>query len=296
MWPGGARRVGRALVCLASLPLVVLSAACASTSIPTVARSTTTSGSGSSSSLPASTTTPGARSVSFRLYFMRGDKIAVTARTVVASPTVAAAALRTLLAGPNATETGSGLFSDIPSGTRLRGVLISDGTATVDLSSNFESGGASLSMTARLAQVTYTLTQFPTVSGVLYRLDGRPITVFGGEGVVLDRPATRSSFESVTPAVLVEAPTPGCRVTSSLSVWGTANVFEATFQVEVAPEDGHVLVSQVVHATSGTGTRGSFNAMVAIPAAAGPVTLKVFDLSAKDGSRQDLVVIPLRLG
>jgi len=73
-------------------------------------------------------------------------------------------------------------------------------------------------------------------------------------------------------------------------------VFEATFQVEVAAEDGHVLVSRVVHATSGTGTRGSFSVMVSIPAAAGPVTLKVFDLSAKDGSRQDLVVIPLQLG
>jgi len=226
---------------------------------------------------------------------MRGDKIAVTGRTQGATQTVAAAAVRALLAGPTAAETTLGLVSDIPTGTALRGITISDGTATVDLSSNFESGGGSLSMTARLAQLTYTLTQFAKVSGVVYRLDGRRVTVFGGEGIILDRPATRSTFESVTPAILVEAPTPGSQVTRSLAVWGTANVFEATFQVEVAAADGQVLVSQVVHATSGTGTRGSFSTTVPIPAATGPVTLSAFDLSPKDGSRQDVYPIPLEL-
>ena len=214
-----------------------------------------------------STTVP-ARAVSLRLYFMRADKLAVASRSVPA----------------------------IPAGTTLRGVSISSGTPTVDLTSAYSSGGGSLSMVARLAQVTCTLTQFPTVSGVVFRLEGAPVTVFGGEGIILDHPATRSSFESVTPAILVEGPTPGSRVTSPLRVWGTANVFEAAFRVELTDRTRRVIGSWPVQATSGTGTRGTFDVSIPFSGAVGAATLSVFDLSAKDGSRQDLVSIPVQLG
>lgn len=38
--------------------------------------------------------------------------------------------------------------------------------------------------------------RFPTVRRVLLRLDGRRVTVFGGEGLILDHPLTRSDFRS----------------------------------------------------------------------------------------------------
>ena len=286
----------RVLRLLAIGALATIAASCGSSGPPGTAGPTTTTGpttSAPTTTAPTSTTASGVSA--FRIYLMRGDKLAVAGRTAPATPAVATAAMTALLAGPTQAESSAGLSSTIPAGTALRSVSIKDGTATVDLSSTFSSGGGSLSMTARLAQVTFTLTQFPSVSGVVFRLDGTPVTVFGGEGIVLDHPATRAGFESVAPAILVESPTPGAALNGSLRVWGTANVFEAQFRLEVVDSSGRVLADQPVRATSGTGTRGTFDVTVSMSPSAGPVTLNVFNVSAKDGSRQDQVSVPLQM-
>ena len=245
---------------------------------------------------PSSTSVPAPATLDVRVYLMLGDKIGVAHRTVTATQQVATAAMTELLAGPTPADTAAGLTTAVPSATRLLGINITGGTATVDLTSAFASGGGSLSMVARLAQVTYTLTQFPTVKGVVFRLDGNAVTVFGGEGIILDHPATRASFESVTPPILVEFPGRGWAVQSPVRVSGSANVFEAQFQAEITDAAGQVIATQNIRATSGTGTRGSFDASIAFPAnATGAATLKVFDISAKDGSRIDTVTIPLQL-
>ncbi len=53
----------------------------------------------------------------------------------------------------------------------------------------------SASATIRLGQVVYTLTQFPTVTSVLFQIDGRTVTVFGSEGIVLDGPVARADYD-----------------------------------------------------------------------------------------------------
>jgi spore germination protein GerM len=55
-------------------------------------------------------------------------------------------------------------------------------------------------MDLRLAQVVYTLMQFPSVKAVNFSLDGKPVTVFGSEGIVLDHPQERSDYEDVAPS------------------------------------------------------------------------------------------------
>jgi immunoglobulin-like protein involved in spore germination/sporulation and spore germination protein len=151
-------------------------------------------------------------------------------------------------------------------------------------------------MVGRLAQVTYTLTQFPTVNQVVFHLDGKPVTVFGGGGILLDHPATRESFESVTPAILVESPGRGWAVQSPLHLTGTANVFEAQFQAEITDASGAVLARQAVHATSGTGTRGTFDTTLSFHTTVNsPGALTVFDVSPRDGTRIDVVQVPLQL-
>ena len=52
----------------------------------------------------------------------------------------------------------------IPAGTRYLGVEVSGGVATVDLSREFESGGGSLSMISRVAQVVFTVTRIDGIA------------------------------------------------------------------------------------------------------------------------------------
>jgi germination protein M len=173
----------------------------------------------------------------------------------------------------------------------LLGLSIADGVATVDLSGSFAEGGGSLSMQARVAQVVYTLTQFPTVERVAFRLDGQPVEAIGGEGVLVDPPVGRADFEDVTPVILVEEPTFGATAGRPLRISGTANTFEATFVAEVKAADGSVLAGQIVTATSGSGDRGTFEAT--IPFSGNAAALVVYAPNADDGDRQHEVEIPL---
>jgi len=125
-----------------------------------------------------------------QVFFTKGEKLAPATRLVVRAPL--ADALRQLLAGPTAAERARGLRTNIPAGTRLRGVAVRGGIAYVDLTSRFETSGGSLSMRARIAQVVYTATQFRTVKAVRLKLAGRLAETIGGEGVVVDEPLTRA--------------------------------------------------------------------------------------------------------
>lgn len=199
--------------------------------------------------------------------------------------------------GPTSSERDeAGLGTEIPPGTRLLGVSVAGGIATVDLSRAFESGGGSTSMLLRVAQIVFTLTQFPTVERVRFELDGAPVEAIGGEGIMVDPPVGRADFEAQAPAILVESPAPFERLSSPVRVRGSANVFEATFSASITDESGHVLAEKVVTATSGTGERGTFDAELSFDAT-GParLVLTVFTYSAKDGSQRDVVEIPLEL-
>lgn len=232
-------------------------------------------------------------------YFTRGEKVGVAARRVreESSIALANAAMEALLAGPTAEEAEFGLGTTIPTGTRLNGIAIEDGVATVDLSPEFASGGGSLSMLLRVTQVVCTLTQFDDIERVAFALDGEKAEAIGGEGVIVDPPVSRSDFEGQLPAILVESPAPGEAVTSPVTVSGSSNVFEATHQLNITDPDGLIIAEKTVTATSGTGTRGTWSETVTF----GPIkrdglgAVIVFELSAKDGSQQNVVEIPVRM-
>lgn len=136
----------------------------------------------------------GAGTTNVQLYFTRGEMLQVASRPVPRVARVGAEAVKALLAGPTAEESRSGLGTAIPRDTRFRDLVIDDGVAKVDLSGAFESGGGTLSLTMRLAQVTCTLDQFDSVRGVRFALDGKVVNVFSGNGIVLDQPVTCSSY------------------------------------------------------------------------------------------------------
>lgn len=104
---------------------------------------------------------------------------------------ILSAAFDQLLNGPKAAD----VASTIPSGTKLLGLDVKDDGVHVNLSQSFTSGGGSASMSGRLAQVIYTASALQPDAPVWISVEGQPLEVLGGEGVMVDQPMTRSSFE-----------------------------------------------------------------------------------------------------
>lgn len=207
-------------------------------------------------------TEPAAETVTYQVWFVNSEGLFVTYRTEPATPRVGTAALESLLEGPDTFEEGYGLSTAIPEGTELLGLRIEDGIANVDLTSEFESGGGTLSMQSRLAQVVYTLTQFPTVDGVVFSLDGEPIDVLGGEGIIIDHPLARRDYADLLPVILVTTPALNKVVESPILIRGSANVFEANVGIQILDAEGNVIVETFTTATCGTGCRGTFRTRV----------------------------------
>lgn len=223
--------------------------------------------------VPAATV-PDVAPAILKIYLVDDEKVAVATRAVVAGPAVGRAALNALLEGPSEEEAARGLRSAVPSGTEIESLeLVPDCNAEVELSRDI---GA-----LATAQVIFTLTQFETVCEV---------SVNGEAGL------KRSQLEKFTPSVLVESPVPGEEVSTPLRMEGTANTFEATFNVELVDRDGNVLGERFVTATSGSGMRGTFEAELPFDAEAeGNAELVVFELSAEDGSRLHETRIPVQI-
>jgi hypothetical protein len=235
-----------------------------------------------------------AHEIDLQVWFTRNGKLFATDQTVPATISVARAALDRLLAGPSAAGYAAGLRSQIPAGTALLGLRISSGTATVDLSSSFESAASPPTMPLRIAQVVYTLTQFPTVTGLRFEINGQVFTVIGG--VPVQSLQTRAMYSSYLPAITVQSPVIGEQVTSPVTVSGTADVFEAVVSVRILNSAGNEIARTFTTASCGTGCRGDYSAAVSysIPRTE-PGTVEVFESSAKTGLPVNVQLIPVTL-
>ncbi len=131
-----------------------------------------------------------------------------------------------------------------------------------------------------LAQEVYTLSQLDP---------SKPLTIDG-------KSYRRADFEDETPIILVENPLPFAHVSSPIHANGTANTFEATFQYELKDAAGKILAKHFVTATSGTGTRGTFDITIPFTVTSETAaTLLVYEDSAANGKRIHESAIPLTL-
>ena len=254
------------------LALVLLAAGCGG-SEKGDASGTTTGASTTEAETGTETTATEVGTTAVGLYFLRDDRLGYALRTVPVTPKVATAALEQLFAGPNELEREAGLSSDVPSNTEVESLTIEGGLARVELSNPLDEPAK--------AQVVFTLTRYPTVQRV--ELDGAV--------------STRADYEQVAPAILVEQPAPGTTVSSPLRISGSANTFEATFMVDVVSDQGgKPLFHDFVTATSGSGTRGTFEeSLDFVVDRQRPGKLVVYENSAEDGSVIKKVEIPLVL-
>jgi germination protein M len=224
---------------------------------------------------------------------------------------VARAAMEELLAGPTEDEGAHDLRvgaigTQIPEGTTLLGVDIEGDVATVDLSGEFASGDIDNdereSWAIRLAQVTYTLTQFPTVESVRFLVDGKPAAAIEGhEGSPIDL-ATRGAYADQRPGIFVDEPAWGGTFADPLAVSGLAQIsgespeFHAALVSRTTDE---IVVQQTIRPTCPSGCwqppgGGPFSFQLSLDGAeVDDLMLRVWEVAA-DGSEVGLVQYPLR--
>jgi hypothetical protein len=258
------------------------------TPAPTEAPTETPSGEPADSPTPTPTPSGSASGTTIvRAYFVLGsftdnDGLVPVLREIPATKAVARAAMLQLLGGPQGVELeGSpAMYSGIPEGTKLLDLTVANGVATVQLSKEFREAAQNVQATTARGQIVYTLTQFSTVKQVRIGVDG-------GEP---EPAAGRADYQNVVlPAIFVDRPAWGAAAGNPVAVSGIANVFEATFQVQVLDGKGNVVGEKTVMATCGTGCWGSFKANV--PYTIGKAqygTLRVFDYSARDGQPENV--------
>jgi germination protein M len=230
-------------------------------------------GGGEKATEPTETLPTVGQKTEVRVYWLRDGKVWPVRREVDTTGGVINGTVAQLLVGPSQRErTDLDAKSAIPGSVTRAEIDTSAGVATVKISGSVPRPA--------LAQLVYTLTQFPNVDSV----------EIGG------RSYSRAGFEDLTPLILVESPLPFDEVTSPLEARGTANTFEATFDYELTDPDGKVIAHNFVTATSGNGMRGTFTFTVPFTAPRpGPGELVVYEVSAENGKRVHLVEIPLQL-
>lgn len=146
-------------------------------------------------------------------------------------------------------------------------VSIANGTASVALPE---------ATAEQVAEVVYTLTQFPAIT----RVD-----VGGRAGL------TRDDVAGYLPQILVERPAADADVGTAIAVTGSASVFEATLVVQLR-DGSKVLQSRMVTATAGAPDRGTFATDLNAPGP-GSFTVAAFAPSAADGTPQHEQDVPV---
>lgn len=310
------RRFSRVMAPIAALTLVL--SACAtetaadtttttaqpiSTSAPTT--STTQPAITTTTPAPITTTTIPAESGAVVYYLLEeleddagGPFLVPVYRDSSSSDDPAGQVVDLLLQGPSDDEIAGlpAISTAIPQDTESLGARVDDGVATVNLSGEFDDGGGSFSMFARLAQVVYTLTRIDGIDQVEFAIEGEPVTVFSSEGIGLDGPQERADYYDLLPPIFVDRPAWGEPVTSPVHVGGLSNVFEAVSQVMLTDDDGLTLFEDTVLATCGTGCWGEWEIDIPYTVDRDQVgALIVWEYSAEDGSRIHVREYPVQL-
>jgi hypothetical protein len=252
----------------------------------------------STSSTPSTTTTLAAPEAEWPIYlFFEGYPVAPGPHLAAVSRVGTDdlyGALVSLLVGATEEEVTMGLSSTIPAGTRLLGVEVTEGVAVVDLSREFESGGGTLSMMGRVAQIVYTATRFGDVHSVRFLVEGTPVDTLGGEGLVIDQPQTRSIWSELIPPILIEEPSWGSAVSREVRLVGTAELESGTMSFVIVDAEGLIIHEGEITVTPGE--RSEFAVSVVLPAVPNPGTGSIIAWEwAPDGSQRHVLEYPLTL-
>jgi hypothetical protein len=234
-------------------------------------------------------------STTISVWFKRSARLWHTRRTAAAATFPVRTAVRALLDGPNAAESAAGVKTAVAAGTRLLSTSVSGGVATINFRQSFASPAPKKRIRMRLAQLTFTATQFSNVHAVSLEIMGSRVTSIGG--VPVPAHMTRAHFARLLPAIVVHRPVIGATLSPTVRVTGTSDVFEAAMIVKVLNSGGQRIARKSFLASCGTGCRGHFAVTLSYHVAnAQNGTIVVSDTSARAGHRPpNIVRIPVKL-
>ena len=243
--PAGTLRRSALTAMTCALSILAL-AACGTTSSSARSTATTAHSTTTTAATKTSTTVPAQIAVS--LYFVRGAALGVADRSIASSADPRVTALQALVSGPTPSEAAAGLGTWIPPGTVVRGLQVRGEVATVNFSPQFVEAGQPAVLSARLAQVVYTLTTFPNVERVTLLVAKSPVTSFGG--VDMSSPIGRSQVTAALPGVLLENPAVGSSVSGSFHISGITSI-NGTYDIQLLDSTGGLLASVTNTAVTG---------------------------------------------
>ena len=145
-----------------------------------------------------STTTPSPIEVPVTIFLVSANGHLVPRdRAVPVSAPDLVTVLSALVVGPTDAEAAAGLLSAVPAQTTVLGATISGGVATVNLGATFGQLVGPPQIQA-VAQVVFTASALPGVTGVMFQLDGQPVEVPVASGAQVPVAST-SQFSSMAP-------------------------------------------------------------------------------------------------
>jgi hypothetical protein len=145
-------------------------------------------------------TLPPSVAVPEQIFLVAPSQSLIAANRDVEIPATLSEVLGALLEGPTATESAAGLQTYL-AGTRTQvTATVAAGIATVNFSVNPVQVVGPAIETIAIAQVVYTATQQPGVTGVSFEIAGQPIEVPIDSGADVAGPVDRSSYLAQAPA------------------------------------------------------------------------------------------------
>lgn len=206
------------------------------------------------------------------------------------------AAAQELIAGEPLTKGAEKIF---PAGTKILGITVENGLATVNFSREvLQASVGSEGEALGIQSMVNTLTEFPEVRAVSFqvegKLDARTKDWWGHVGLY-NQPFHRDLSRVYEPAIWVTHPAENQLISVPLLVKGSARVFEGTVSVRLIDKNGKIITEGHTTASQGAPGRGDFELSLKFePLPAGQGALEVFEISAKDGAELNKVTVPVR--
>ncbi len=243
---------------------------------------------------------PSAQTMNVAVYYLkegRGELYLVReVHSVAKTEGVAKAALNELISGKVLT---SGAYRILPADTKVLGVKIENGLATVDFSREvLKANAGAAAEELGIKSIVNTLTEFPTVQKVQFTVEGSlsAASDWWGHVGLRGQPFKRDLGMVYEPVIWVTSPAPGQKISKQFDIKGSARIFEATVNYRLKDSGGNVIAEGYTMASEGAPGRGDFSKTISLASSfAGTGQLEVFEVSMNDGSDMNKVIIPVEM-